>query len=131
MLDYPQVALEFMNRDHAEFVVLRNQLLVMLLSQTPDADVDSTLEELYEHTLRHFAEEERLMVECRFPPYLVHKEEHDQVLANMAAQIERWNYGHNTAALSDWLEVAIGAWFVTHVATMDLVTAGFIASRQH
>jgi hemerythrin len=130
MPDYPLVALEFMNIDHAEFVALRGKLLVHLRAQAPDTEVDSMLDELYEHTLRHFADEERLMLESCFPPYPVHKDEHDQVLANLAAQIERWNYGRDTVALSDWLEATIGAWFVNHVSTMDQVTATFIASRQ-
>jgi hypothetical protein len=29
MLDYPQIALDFMNRDHAEFVAMRSKLLRM------------------------------------------------------------------------------------------------------
>jgi len=85
---------------------------------------------LFEHTRRHFAEEERLMQETRFPPYPMHKSEHDQVLANMAAQIERWQYGRDAVATRDWLGKAVGDWFITHVSTMDLVTAGFIEMKQ-
>ena len=130
MLDYPQVALEFMNLDHAEFVALRDKLLVLLQSQPSDNEVNSLLDELFEHTRRHFAEEERLMLETGFPPYPVHKGEHDQVLANMTAQLERWKYGRDAAATRDWLDKAVGDWFITHVGTMDLVTAGFIEMKQ-
>jgi hemerythrin len=130
MLDYPQIALEFMNHDHAEFADLRDKLLVLLQTQAPDSEVDSLLDELFEHTRRHFAEEERLMLETGFPPYPMHKGEHDQVLADMAAQIERWKYGRDAAATRDWLDKAVGDWFITHVGTMDLVTAGFIEMKQ-
>jgi hemerythrin len=130
MLDYPQVALDFMNRGHAEFVDLRDKLLGLLSAQAPEAVVDTLLDELLAHTRHHFAEEERLMQETRFPPYRMHKEEHDHVLADMSAQIERWRQGRDVAALRDWLDHRVGNWFVTHVGTMDLVTAGFIEKKQ-
>jgi hemerythrin len=129
MLDYPQVALDFMNRDHAEFVGLRARLLELLATPAPDARVDKLLAELQEHTRRHFAEEERLMQAVRFPPYPMHKGEHDQVLADMAAKVERWNAGHDAPQLRNWLEREVGDWFVNHVSTMDFVTAGFIKAQ--
>lgn len=129
MLDYPQVALDFMNRDHAEFVGLRAQLLELLATTTPDARVDKLLADLLEHTSHHFAEEERLMQEVRFPPYAMHKGEHDKVLADMAAKVECWKQGHDAAALKEWLERDVGDWFVNHVSTMDFVTAGFIKAQ--
>lgn len=126
MLDYPQVALEFMNRDHADFVDMRSRLLALISERSPEAEVDALLDELMDHTRHHFAEEERLMQATRFPPYVMHKNEHDHVLADMNARIENWKHGRGAAALRDWLDKDVGDWFVTHVGTMDLVTAGFI-----
>jgi hemerythrin len=130
MLDYPLVALDFMNRDHAEFVLLREQLLGLLSAEAPEIDVDTLLNELLTHTRHHFAEEERLMLETRFPPYAMHKTEHESVLIEMSVHIERWKQGRDVAALRDWLDKDVGDWFVTHVDTMDLVTAGFIEKKQ-
>lgn len=130
MLEYPQVALDFMNRDHAEFVVLREKLLDRLAHHAADDEVDALLGELLEHTRRHFAEEERQMQEVRFPPYPMHKGEHDSVLSGMTGQIERWQRERDAAALRDWLDCAVGDWFVQHVRTMDFVTAGFIEMKR-
>jgi hemerythrin len=130
MLDYAQVALDFMNRDHAEFVVQREQLLGLLSAEAPATTVDKQLNELLEHTRHHFAEEERLMQETCFPPYAMHKTEHDHVLADMSTHIELWKQGRDVAALRDWLDKDVGDWFVTHVGTMDLITAGFIEKKQ-
>jgi hemerythrin len=130
MLDYPQVALDFMNRDHAEFVAMRSRLLGLISAQAPETGVDTLLHELLTHTRHHFAEEERLMQETGFPPYPMHKGEHDSVLADMSTHIENWKQGRNAAVLRDWLDKAVGDWFVTHVGTMDLVTAGYIEMRQ-
>ncbi len=70
------------------------------------------------------------MQETQFPPFRMHKEEHDKVLAGMFVQIERWKQGHDVAGLRDWLDGAVGDWFVNHVDTMDFITAGFIAMKQ-
>lgn len=129
MLQYPQVALDFMNRDHADFVALRDQILDPLSAQAPDNKVDMLLNELLEHTRCHFAEEERLMQQTRFPPYPVHKGEHDSVLAEMSAKIGNWKNTRDTAALRDWIDRRIGDWFTNHVGSMDFVTARFIASQ--
>ncbi|MBA4382588.1 MAG: hypothetical protein C0406_08500, partial [Sideroxydans sp.] len=76
-MDYPQVALDFMNHDHAEFVALRDILLGQLDAHAPAEAVDASLDELLTHTQHHFAEEERLMREVNFPPSPVHKGDHD------------------------------------------------------
>jgi len=129
MQDYPQVALDFMNHDHAEFVALRDKLLGLLSYPAPNAGVGTLLDELLEHTRHHFAEEERLMQESHFPPYPMHKGEHDRVLADMAAKIESWKQVQDTAALRQWLDRNVGDWFVNHVSTMDLITAHFIKAQ--
>lgn len=129
MLQYPQVALDFMNRDHADFVALRGQLLALLSEHASEARVDNLLDELLAHTSHHFAEEERVMLETGFPPYPVHKMEHDNVLAEMAAKADSWKKTRDAAALHDWVDCRMGDWFVNHVGSMDLVTARFAASQ--
>ena len=128
-LSFPRVALEFMNRDHDEFADLREKLLDLIDAGSLDQFGDR-LEELYRHTIRHFAEEERVMQEAGFPAYPVHKGEHDAVLADMAARIELWRREGDLEALRDWIDAAVGEWFVNHVGSMDMVTAGFVAMKQ-
>lgn len=129
MLEYPQVALDFMNRDHAEFVALRERLLGLLAQPAAEAEVDTALDELLQHTRHHFAEEERQMQETRFPPYPVHKMEHDRVLAELEERIAQWQQQRDAKGLRDFAEVALADWFVNHVGMMDLVTARFIKAQ--
>lgn len=130
MLDYPQVALDFMNHDHAEFVEMRERLLDELSAQPDAATIDSLLAQLLEHTRTHFGEEERRMREVQFPPYPMHKGEHDRVLAEMEARIAQWQRDRDAAALRGWLDQWVGDWFVNHVSTMDFMTARFVAATQ-
>lgn len=129
-LSYPQVALDFMNRDHAEFLLLRDKLLGLIAAHRPDEHLAGLLDEFLDHTRQHFAAEERLMRETVFPAYRVHANEHERVLGEMANRIDGWHQGHDREALRDWLDQAVGDWFVNHVNTMDFITAAFIDARQ-
>lgn len=129
MLNYPRVAIDFMNDDHAEFIALRKHLLDLLHSGTDHTQVDAMLKQLLEHTRRHFAEEEKLMLSVQFPPYPMHKGEHDKVLTDMITRIENWKIARDAKDLSCWLEHAVREWFVNHVSSMDFVTAAYIQSR--
>ena len=130
MLEYPQVALDFMNRDHAEFVALSEKLLTLLTQKDTDAEVDALLERLLEHTRHHFAEEEWQMQEAHFPPYRMHKGEHDRVLAELASRAGNWHKTRDAAGLRAVMESVLNDWFVNHVNTMDFVTASFIAQAK-
>ncbi len=129
MLNYPQVELDFMNRDHAEFVGLRESLLAALAQNAAPAAIEDLLDRLLAHTRSHFAEEEHLMRQVGFPPYPMHKGEHDRVLANMETQTAKWKQNGDAQALHEWLERAVGDWFINHVSAMDFVTARYIAAH--
>lgn len=48
----------------------------------------------------------------------------------MESHIARWKQSGITLALGDRLEVGLMDWFVSHVSTMDFVTAHYIKNTQ-
>ena len=76
----PQVALDFMNTVHCEELLLTQTLLQALAAVQGKARIDALLDEWVEHSVAHFAREERLMEEYRFPPFMIHQGEHKQAL---------------------------------------------------
>lgn len=129
MLEYKQVALDFMNHDHAEFVALRESLLGLITQENVYAEIDALLEKLLTHTRHHFADEERQMQDAHFPPYPAHKGEHDQALGILQQRVAHWKQGRNLNDLKIFIEIALANWFVRHVNMMDFVTARFIANQ--
>ena len=125
----PQVALAFMNHDHAEFVELREALLAAFATIIEADNLPELLGGFLEHTRVHFAEEERQMTLAGFPAFPVHKAEHDAVLADMVNRIAQLHVDRNHASLVAWLDQPVGEWFINHVRTMDFVTAGFIHAQ--
>ena len=129
-MECPQVPLDFMNRDHAEFIARREKLLGLIYSYAPADVVDLGLDDLLEHTRLHFAEENRQMIEKHFPPYPAHKNEHDRALTDIAAHIADWKQNRDIEALQNWLKVALADWLIDHINSMDFVTAWFISEQQ-
>ena len=127
-LSFPQVELDFMNRDHQEFAELREKLLERIATGTT-AGIDAMLDELHAHTVRHFADEEKVMLETDFPVFAVHKGEHDSVLTDMAQRIAHWKQHGDIESLCHWLDHAVGDWLVAHIGSMDTVTARFAAAK--
>ena len=70
------------------------------------------------------------MLEKGFPPYQMHKAEHDKALAQLKEVAQYWKEHKNLKALSHYIKVFMPAWLVQHVSTMDTVTARFLVTVQ-
>jgi hemerythrin len=130
----PQTALAFINDDHREELALL-RIVVAALEDRMQGDVDDTevtraWEALTRHTSEHFAREELAMKEVRFPASAVHQTEHQRVLAEMAVQYRGWRAGGEVGVLLAYAREGISSWFVSHVQTMDFVTARFVMAAR-
>ncbi len=119
------VAIDFMNSDHAEFVELLTRLNTAL-EQDSNETITALVTKLIEHTKEHFSHEEREMQRINFPPYPIHKNEHDQVISSLKNAAFDWDSGHNREALQKFIADTVIPWFYLHVETMDSITAHFI-----
>jgi hemerythrin len=131
----PQVALPFMNVDHRESARLLNALGDAILAfragvGSASAVLDG-LEAVDAHLRAHFVREEAAMQRTGFPPCPVHKAEHDHVLTELAAETRCFRDRRNVDRLWAYASQAVPAWLVGHVESIDHVTAGFIAAREH
>ncbi len=130
MIDFenvPKVALDFMNDDHEEATHITNELMGLVAADSVDqAAVAESLAHLLAHCQNHFAREEAQMQQIQFPPYPVHKGEHERVLAEMAGELAAWQEEADLERLKHYLFATLTNWFIEHIACMDTVTAQFI-----
>lgn len=97
---------------HEEFIVM--------LNATVSADAAMQLpkyQELVEHTVEHFAQEERWMRACDIPEDFCHFTQHSGVLEVMK-EVERRALLGETALIAQMLE-ALVEWFPGHAQSMD------------
>lgn len=125
----PTVALTEMNDVHYEEIEIINQLHEMVLSGSDNELISEKLFELKEHTVAHFANEERLMQEHGFPPYPIHKYNHDMFLKEFAVLIQNWESSKDSEPLKVFLETTLPEWLHNHISTLDMVTAMFLNEK--
>ncbi len=130
----PQVALPFINDDHREEGRLLNELAEAVkghkAGKVPVETVLHRFEALLAHTQEHFGREEEAMRDVSFPPYPVHKEEHDRVIEEMESEETHFRETGDTGRLWSYVSQAVPTWFVGHIQSMDAITAQFVGLRK-
>ena len=125
--EFPRVNLGFMDHDHEECVALLGATLGLIEDDNAtEAAIDEQLDSLGEHLKAHFSREETAMEETGFPPYYVHKTEHDSVLQQFQQALREWQQGRDRAVLKRFIGMSFVNWLETHALTMDMVTAQHI-----
>jgi len=132
MLDFstlPHVEQDFMNHDHEEAVDILNQLQ-QAIDDSDSEKVSGSMAELYQHCQEHFEREEISMRKYSFPPYIMHKQEHDRVLMELNMIAEQFEGHGDVEKIRRYVMQEFPAWFVQHLSTMDKMTAQYLAMRQ-
>lgn len=112
-----------MDDTHKEFVTLLNQL-----SEAPDNNFAALFDELIAHTRQHFQQEEKFMIESRFPAYSEHKDEHQRILGELNQFKKRVDKGL-IAFGRNYINQRMPEWFRLHAATMDSALATHLKYR--
>lgn len=130
----PLVSQEFMNEVHKEDVDIINSIYELILGYENEPTeknfelINSKYEEWTIHTINHFKGEEDKMLELRFPPYPMHKGEHDNALSQMDNVYRQWCNTKDINILKEFMGESIPAWLTHHIQTMDTVTAMFFST---
>ncbi|WP_035691984.1 bacteriohemerythrin [Azospirillum halopraeferens] len=109
--------------DHKETV---EQLAA--LAAVDDAGFPALFAAFADHLREHLAREEELMVTYGFPPYPIHKHEHDRVRLELEGVEKRLAAG-NLMLARGYVREVVPEWFINHKNTMDAATAAWIRSR--
>ena len=101
-----------MDHTHEEFVVMLNQLL-----KTPQDQQLPLYRAFLDHTVEHFAQEERWMLATGFSEDNCHASHHATILETMRAVIP--HYEKDDPEIITRLAEALVEWFPQHAASMD------------
>ena len=112
-----------MDADHQEFVEL-----LSATARAEDAEFPACFAKIATHLREHLAREEELMRQHGFPPYPIHKHEHDRVRLELEG-IEKRLAAGNLALARGYVREALPDWFMAHKNTMDSATAGWIRAQ--
>lgn len=102
-----------MDDTHEEFVEMLNELLA-----TPEHEQLALYKRFIDHTVEHFAQEERWMVATGFAADNCHASHHATILDTMRAVETHYLDGDNQ--IISRLAEALAEWFPQHTASMDM-----------
>lgn len=116
-----------MDRTHEEFVDLLATTAAALPG--PDADLLQAFDVLTQHTVAHFAQEDRWMAATGFAPANCHAYQHQAVLAVMQECVKRARDGNDFEPLRLAVD-ELAVWFPQHAQSMDAALAQHLAALQ-
>ena len=121
----PMVVMPSMNDTHLEDILIINRLSSAIDAKNSD-EVNAILQELVTHTIAHFSGEEEMMREKMFPPYPMHKGEHDRALYELKQVSQQFNENRDLGFAKNYVDSTLIPWLLNHIETLDTVTAMFL-----
>lgn len=119
--DVPMLGQAVMDRDHIDSVAL-----LQAACDAPAGELRAPFAVFAKHLREHFARENALMTQHGFFALHCHKDEHARVLNVVAAMEAELEEGKEDRARL-YVTEHFPDWFHIHLATMDRVTADFLA----
>ncbi len=115
-----------MDAEHRQLVELVNQLAKAIINRVSADAYEALLNDLLRHAQEHFADEERLMTEHRYPFADEHRAEHQRLIKDFKEH--RTKFGGN-GELSISLLYFFDQWLTRHILGSDRDLAGFLATK--
>ncbi|NTW89085.1 MAG: hemerythrin family protein [Desulfobulbaceae bacterium] len=115
------------DEQHKKLVNLVNDLFEAMKEGKGSQILGKVLSDLTRYTKTHFATEERLMRSNSYPSYLVHKKEHDELIAQVDDLNKKFQDGQ--MVLSTSVGNFLKSWLVNHIKGTDMKYKPFLNQK--
>lgn len=122
-----ETELQLIDREHQDLVRRLNGLIEQLTAGAPVAAWLPELDALIQHVADHFTHEERVMINISYSDYIPHRNQHQQLLEEVAQFRQELNPDEpvkDTLATIRFLKF----WVLKHVVQEDLKIKRFVYS---
>ena len=109
---------QLIDEEHRQLFVAINNLMDACAQGKGCDHVAHTTKFLSDYVSKHFADEERLQMQSKYPDLHAHKQFHEKYKQELAQIVNDLNTSGPTLAVLNHLNIAIGT-IVTHIHTMD------------
>ncbi|MEG0753269.1 MAG: hemerythrin family protein [Angelakisella sp.] len=114
---------------HKQLIQAINDLLTACSTGNGRAQIEKTAKFLLDYTSKHFADEEKLQVQSRYPDYLNHKKYHEgfvKVVKDIVAELQA---SGPSIVLVGKINNAIAGWLINHITKEDVKVAAHIKNK--
>jgi hemerythrin len=121
--DGMSVGIAKIDADHKQFIALVNGFNESVADRMPMTEVRKRLQDILDDAVAHFAHEERLFKEWRYPDAGDHARIHAQLVKVLQDIKSTISYGYDT----EWIEAGmkIKEALINHIQTEDMKYAAF------
>ena len=116
-----------LDRQHQDFLAIVHELNQALSAGEGAGVTQSILQRLVEYAHTHFAAEEALMSEYKFPALLTHSAEHNKFAQMVAKFLEDYHAGKAGVPVS--LMLFLQTWLKEHTLVSDKAYGSFLNAR--
>ena len=111
------VGVKAMDDQHINLVEILNELHAAMLKGKAQSVADSLFKKLSDYTLKHFTDEEAMLVAARYPGLAKHREEHHEESRKLGEFVARYEQGDQS--IYPQLLHFVDHWLVNHMLTVD------------
>lgn len=108
---------------HKELITAINELLDACSVGKGRAKIKETSDFLLDYTKRHFADEEKLQIQSRYPDYKNHKNYHEGFVKVVNQIVDQLETEGPTLVMVGKINSAIAGWLINHISTEDVKVA--------
>ncbi len=125
--DKYMVGIKIMDDQHRKLLQLMVDLWDAIESGKGRSMISQVLQDLLDYTRTHFVEEEKMMIENRFPEYTQHKTDHDRFVNEVMNAAK--DYIEKRAVPTQKILTFLAHWLVEHIMGFDRTLAGFLKEK--
>ena len=114
-----------LDEHHQHLFFLSNRFHDIFVKEAPSQDLSPLFDELIDYIIYHFAAEERLMQELRFPEYETHRKEHE-TFSKRLVELDKQSSQDKKHLLIETV-VFLHTWLKSHILQSDAEFGRFIA----
>jgi len=124
------VGVPVIDKQHKELFARADALLAAMKQGQTSAEVKPLLDFLDDYCSRHFATEETLMREQKYPGLHEHIAQHAQFVKQFQDIVAQFDAKGPSTTVSLALQRLICGWLVQHVSAVDKKLAGFLSDKR-
>ena len=121
---------EEIDSQHKELIKLVNKLIEASSSGKSANLVSESLDFLTSYAVRHFADEEKLQIDFKYPDYPAHKRKHDDFKVVVGELVQRVKKEGPTEKIIEDVSSTIGSWLLEHIMGDDFRMANYVKASK-
>ena len=102
---------------HQQLFSLINELVQLEFGNSQKNRIKSALDSLMDYARRHFEDEEKILLECEYPEFIEHKNEHEEFRKVITRNYDEFLKG-NESILEKTITYLTG-WIIYHILKID------------